>query len=123
MTQKKGGTNSLDAIMDGYYRNGKRRMTKEEAIQIIRENRERYLFKPGLSWGERYRKQRVYARGLSWDLIQIIRKSPDDDPIRIIKEFQFMMEDVMLESNNEERVLDFCRITIEAVDDILEILE
>jgi hypothetical protein len=123
MTQKKGGTNSLDAIMDGYYRNGKRRMTKEEAIQIIRENRERYLFKPGLSWGERHRKQRVYARGLSWDLIQIIRKSPDDDPIRIIKEFQFMMEDVMLESNNEERVLDFCRITIEAVDDILEILE
>jgi hypothetical protein len=98
-------------------------MTKEEAIQIIRENRERYLFKPGLSWGERHRKQRVYARGLSWDLIQIIRKSPDDDPIRIIKEFQFMMEDVMLESNNEERVLDFCRITIEAVDDILEILE
>lgn len=122
MTQKKGGTNSLDAIMDGYYRNGKRRMTKEEAIQIIRENRERYLFKPGLSWGERHRKQRVYARGLSWDLIQIIRKSPDDDPIRIIKEFQFMMDDVMRESSSEG-VWDYCRITIEAIDDILEILE
>jgi hypothetical protein len=113
---------AIDRIVNAYYKAGYRRLTKDEAVDIIRAEREKYLFKPGLSWGARHRKQRVYARGLSWDLIRIIRDSPEEDPIKIVNAYIYEMDDIMRESSSDG-VIDFCQIAIEAASDILEILE
>lgn len=96
-------------------------MTKEQAIYKINTNRERYLFKPGRTWGRRQRDQRIYTRGFSFDIIRMLKESPKEDPVEILIDFQYQMDDLIATSENR-RTWEFAGYMYSAASDILDMI-
>lgn len=77
-----------------------RRITKSEAITAIRQGREEFLFKPGLTWPEHEKKLRRLTRSLSYQMVQMIKDDSQDDPIWTIFAFYYRMDDLLCNTEN-----------------------
>lgn len=109
----------IDASVARHYKSGKRRLTKDQAIRVIRRVREKQLFAPGRFWSEHERKLRVYTRGLTYELIRCILASQEEDPVRIIYTFVHLMNDILEETESLDTIY-FTDYMIEAAEYILE---
>jgi hypothetical protein len=98
---------AIDASVEKYYSEGYVQLTKREAVALIRANRDRYFPKPVLGQkGDRVKKQ-IFARSLSWSMIDILLESKEKDPVRIIEAYIRNMEEVQCHTRFPKNMEDW----------------
>ena len=101
--------------------NGKKHFTKEEAIFAIQKARREHLFSPNKNWPDGYnRRLRKYEQFMSYELVRMIQRS-DKDPLRLIFELTYKMDDMMTES--ESRLTwAHCCFVMKATSNIIDMI-
>lgn len=126
MTEKNPRTvyEDIQEQLDRYYRQHPGRKTKEEVIETIRKSRDRYFFQPIPGWwrtGSYEWTLRVYTRGITHELIRMIRVSDDPDPIRIIIRAVNALEDLW-EDSDGKKTATFLYYNLNGMKAVLDIL-
>ena len=100
---------------------GKKHFTKEEAIFAIRKARREHLFSPDKSWPDAYnRRLRKYEQFMSYELVRMIQRS-DKDPLKLIFELTYKMDDMMSESESH-LTWAHCCFVMQATSNILDMI-
>ncbi len=101
--------------------NGHPKLTKDEAIFRIQEARKKYLNSPDKNWPDAYnRRLRLYERFMSYELVRMIKRS-DEDPIRLIVNHTYKMDDMMTESESP-LTWAHCVFVMKATGNILDLI-
>lgn len=104
-------------------------MTKQEAISLLRRYRRNQLFKPSPRLARLFRSYReneyiseIWARFLVRTLIQRIQQASNGtNPIEVVRDFYYQMDDVLCESENP-RIWAFASTMENEAGDILRYL-
>ncbi len=74
-----------------------------DAIETIRQYKDRYLFLPKANWPEYWFNDRVYARWAAEEIMRRIRQNPKLSPKKIITHFIEQMDEFALLAEKHEK--------------------
>lgn len=96
-------------------------MTKHEQIILIIEDYILDFTEPQRSWDKHWFKEVSYQRWAGNELLNCIRKNPEQDPIDIISDFATKTREFSMKDHADKRDRQIFNVAYEIATDILEI--